>query len=58
MLGIRIGDLLRVRVEGGRVVLEPILPRRRDPIEDMLSLVPKPVSVDAVKLVEGSWDED
>lgn len=57
-LGIRVGDLLRVRVEGRRIVLEPLMPRRRSPVEDMLSLIPKPVNLDAVRLVEESWDED
>ena len=56
-LGIRIGDLLRVRVEDEKIILEPLVPRRRNPVEDMLSLVSEPVDVDAVKLVEESWDE-
>ncbi|HIE32918.1 MAG TPA: AbrB/MazE/SpoVT family DNA-binding domain-containing protein [Thermodesulfobacteriaceae bacterium] len=57
VLGIRVGDLLRVRVEGEKIILEPLVPRRRNPVEDMLSLVSEPVDVDAVKLVEESWDE-
>ncbi len=57
-LGIRGGDLLRVRVEGNRIVLEPLAPRRKNPVEDMLSLVSEPVNVDAVRLVEEAWDED
>lgn len=57
-LGIRIGDLLKVRVEDGKVVLEPMLPRRRNPIDDMLSLISEPINIDAVKLVEESWNED
>jgi len=57
-LGIRIGDYLRVKVIGDKIVLEPVIPRRRDPVEDMLSLVKEPVNVDAVRLVEESWDED
>ncbi len=57
-LGIRAGDLLRVRVEGNRIVLGPLAPRRKNPVEDMLSLVSEPVNVDAVRLVEEAWDED
>ena len=57
-LGIRIGDFLRVKVEDGKVILEPIVPRRRNPIDDMLSLISEPINIDAVKLVEESWDED
>ncbi len=57
-LGIRIGDFLRVRVDSGRIILEPLVPRRNNPVEDMLNLIAKPVNVDAVKLVEESWNED
>ncbi len=57
-LGIRIGDFLRIRVEDGKVILEPVVPRRRNPVDDMLNLISEPISVDAVKLVEESWDED
>lgn len=57
-LGIRIGDFLRVRVEDDKVILEPVVPRRRNPVDDMLNLISEPINVDAVKLVEESWDED
>lgn len=57
-LGIRIGDSLRVKVEDGKVVLEPVVPRRRNPINDMLNLISESIDVDAVRLVEESWDED
>ena len=57
-LGIRIGDLLRVKVRDGAVLLEPVVPRTRDPIDDMLNLIDEPISIDAVKLVEESWNED
>ncbi len=57
-LGIQIGDFLRVKVENGRIVLEPLIPRKKKPIEDMLSIVSEPVDIDAVKLVEESWSED
>jgi len=56
-LGIRVGDLLRVKVVGGRIILEPLV-RRRDAVEDLLSVFSEPLDVDAVKLVEESWDED
>ena len=57
-LGIRIGDFLKVKVEDNKVILEPMVLRKRDPINDMLNLVSKPLSIDAVELVEESWDED
>ena len=57
-LGIRVGDSLRVKVEDGKVVLEPVVPRRRNPINDMLNLISEPINADAVKLVEKSWNED
>ena len=57
-LGIRIGDFLKVRIEDGKVVLEPMVPRRRNPIDDMLNLISKPINIDAVELVEDSWNED
>ncbi len=57
-LGIRIGDFLKVRIEDGKVVLEPMVPRRRNPIDDMLNLISKPINIDAVELVEESWNED
>lgn len=38
--------------------MKPIIPRRRKPIDDMLNLITEPINVDAVKLVEESWDED
>jgi len=57
-LGIRIGDVLRVRVEDDKIILEPMIKRRGDPVENMLSLIDEQIDVDAVKLVEESWDED
>ena len=57
-LGIRIGDFLKVRIEDGKVVLEPMVPRRRNLIDDMLNLIGKPINIDAVRLVEESWNED
>ena len=58
MLNIRVGDKLAVRVEGGRIIIEPVVPVEGDPLEHMLSLVREPVELDAVRLVEESWDED
>ena len=57
-LGIRIGDFLKVKIEDGKVVLEPMVPRRRNLIDDMLNLIGKPINIDAVRLVEESWNED
>jgi len=58
LLGIRVGDVLRVRVEGGKIVLEPLKPALGDPVENLSSLRLEPSDIDAVKLVEESWDED
>ena len=57
-LRIKVGDRLRVRVENGRIVMEPLFGPLEDPVEDMLSIFDRPVDVDAVRLVEESWDED
>jgi len=57
-LHIKVGDRLKVRVEGERIVLEPLFERPEDPLEDMLSIFDRPIDVDAVRLVEESWDED
>ncbi len=57
-LGIRIGDFLRVRVENEKIILEPVVPRKRNPVDDMLNLISEQINVDAVKLVEESWNED
>ena len=57
-LNIHIGDSLKVKVEGRKVILEPIVPRKKNPIDDMLSLINESINIDAVKLVEESWNED
>jgi len=57
-LHIKVGDRLKVRVEGERIVLEPLFERSEDPLEDMLSIFDRPIDVDAVRLVEESWDEE
>ena len=57
-LNLRIGDLLKVEVEDDKIVLKPLIKRKRNPIRELLNLVKEPLNVDAVKLVEESWDED
>ncbi len=58
MLGIHRGDILRVKVEDGRIVMEPVVSRVTDPVKELLSIFDSPIPIDAVKLVEESWDED
>ena len=57
-LGIRAGDKVIIRMEGKRVVIEPVIKDKSNPVKRMLSLVNKSINIDAVKLVEESWDED
>ena len=57
-LNLRIGDFLKVEVEGGKIVFKPIIKREGDPLEELLSLVKEPLDVDVVKLVEESWSEN
>jgi len=57
-LHIRVGDSLKMRVEGEKIIVEPIISRVEDPVRDMLSLIDRPLNIDAVRLVEESWDED
>ena len=57
-LNLRVGDLLRVDVEDDRIVLIPIVKRKDDPVKELLSLVKEPLDIDAVRLVEESWNED
>jgi len=56
-LNIRVGDILLIKTDGTRIILEPII-KRSNPLEDMLNLIKKPLNIDAVKLVEESWEED
>jgi len=58
LLGIRVGDMLKVRVEDGKIVLEPLKTALSDPVEYLSSLRLELSDIDAVKLVEESWDED
>jgi len=57
-MGIKAGDKVIIRIEGKRIVIEPIIREKGDPVKRMLSLVDKPLNIDAVRLVEESWDED
>lgn len=56
-LGLKVGDVLKMTISMGKLIIEP-LRKIRDPIEDMLNIVKEPMDVDAVRLVEESWDED
>ncbi len=55
---ISIGDMLLIRSEGDRIVIEPIIRKNKDAIEKILNIFRGSMPVDAVKLVEESWDED
>jgi len=53
-LGIRVGDRILLRREGGHILIE--VPRRiADPSEFLWNLSKKPVDVDVVRLIEESW---
>ena len=56
-LNIRVGDILLVKTDGTRIILEPII-KRSNPLEDMLNLIKRPLDIDAANLVEESWEED
>ena len=55
-LGVKIGDKLVVKSEGKRIVMEATR-RISNPSDVLWNLFGKPISIDAVKLVEESWDE-
>lgn len=57
-LRIRVGDILKMSIKDEKIIVEPVVARVRDPVKDMLSLIDKPLNIDAVRLVEESWDED
>jgi len=57
-LKLRIGDKLIIKIENDHIVLKPLIDKKHDPIEELLNLVKKPIKIDAVKLVEESWNED
>ncbi|RLE67530.1 MAG: hypothetical protein DRJ34_02405 [Thermoprotei archaeon] len=57
-LKISIGDFLKVRLEKNYIIVEPLKPLIEDPVEYLSNLTSKPINIDAVKLVEESWNED
>lgn len=57
-LKIGVGDVLRVKVEGYRIILEPTKPIIKDPVEYLSNLSKRHTNIDAVKLVEESWSDD
>jgi len=56
-LSVKIGDKLVVKSENNRIIMENPnhLP---DPSDTLWNLFGKPMDIDAVKLVEQSWDEN
>jgi len=53
-LGIKVGDRILLRREGGHILIE--VPRRiADPSDFLWNLSKKPVDVDVVRLIEESW---
>ncbi|HDD64044.1 MAG: AbrB family transcriptional regulator [Thermoprotei archaeon] len=57
-LNLRVGDLLRVEIEDDKIVLIPMVRRKGDPVKELLSLIREPLDIDAVRLIEKSWNED
>ncbi|MHA1589721.1 MAG: AbrB/MazE/SpoVT family DNA-binding domain-containing protein [Candidatus Njordarchaeales archaeon] len=57
-LGIKVGDKVIVRLEDKRIIIEPIVKEKDKPLKRLLSLIDKPLDIDAVKLVEESWNGD
>jgi len=57
-LHLKEGDEIKIHQDGKKIIIELIKDRSKDPILEMLSLVEKPLNVDAVKLVEESWNAD
>jgi AbrB family looped-hinge helix DNA binding protein len=57
-LGINIGDTLKIKIEGNKIILEPIKPIINNPVEYLSSLSKEQTDIDAVKLVEESWNDD
>jgi len=54
-LGVKIGDKLIVKSENKRIIMES--PKRiKKPSDALYCLFGKPIDVDAVKLVEQSWE--
>jgi len=57
-LNINVANMLLVRKDGNRIVIEPIVRKDRDAVEKILNIFRASIFVDAVRLVEESWDED
>jgi len=38
--------------------MEPLFKRQGNPLEELLNIFEKPLDIDAVSLVEETWDED
>jgi len=57
-LNINVGDMLLVRKDGDRIIIEPIVRKNREAVEKILNIFAGSIPVDAVRLVEESWDED
>jgi len=57
-LNLHVGTFLIVEVEDDRIILRPMIKPSKDPIEEMLNLVKEPLNIDAVELVEESWEND
>ena len=56
-LNISIGDLLKIKLVDNYIVIEPVKPIIKDPVKYLSNLTSKPTNIDAVKLVEESWNE-
>ena len=57
-LQIKEGDEIKMHDDGKRIIIELLKDRSKDPILEMLSIVDEPMDIDAVKLVEDSWNND
>ena len=47
-----------MRVEGKKIIIEPMTSVEGNPVQKLLSLVKMSVNIDVVRLVEESWNED
>jgi AbrB family looped-hinge helix DNA binding protein len=57
-LGINIGDTLKIKIEGNKIILEPIKPILNNPVEYLSNLSKEQTNINAVRLVEESWNDD
>lgn len=54
VMGLKIGDKLRVKIESGRAIFEA--PKReKNPVEFLWNSCARGKKIDAVELVESSW---